>query len=130
MSEYLIYRHGSNAANQHMCQTATVAIVEARNQEEAKTLAAQKVTVYNNQHLEAVPRSRARTEDWNDQAMQDAESEMTRQEARQRIEDAAHDIGPDCHAAWAGSCRQDKEEAVNRVVDGVDPGEVAGEFLR
>ena len=56
--------------------------------------------------------------------------QMTRQEARQRIEDAAHDIGPGCHDAWAGSCRQDKEEAVNRVVDGADPEEVAGEFLR
>ena len=50
---FYVYRHGSNAANQSMTQTMLVAEVEAADAEEAKQLAAKRVTVYNNQHLSA-----------------------------------------------------------------------------
>ena len=79
--EYLIVRHGSNAANQSMCSRAPVAICEATSREEAKSKAlagdviaatarcladdSRMVTVYNNQRLEAIPRSAARVSEWN-----------------------------------------------------------------
>ena len=75
--EYLIYRHGSNSANQSCCDCAPVAIVTAASREEAcrtETLTAQTparlvldptVSVWSNQHLSAVPRSRASAVDWN-----------------------------------------------------------------
>lgn len=58
MNAYLIYRHGSNAANQSMTQTAVVCSVEAKSREEAERIASEKVTVYNNQTLEARPASK------------------------------------------------------------------------
>jgi protein-disulfide isomerase-like protein with CxxC motif len=77
--EYLILRYGSNAANQHLCNRAAVAIVEAVSQAEARAKAyagdviasesygydgQPTLTVYNNQHLEAIPRSKARASEW------------------------------------------------------------------
>jgi protein-disulfide isomerase-like protein with CxxC motif len=75
--EYLIIRHGSNVANQG-CQRAAVAIVEATSREEAREQAARgaviasdtytagepTLTVYANQHLEAIPRSQASPSEW------------------------------------------------------------------
>lgn len=87
-TEYLIVRYGSNAANQHLCQRAPVAIVAAANQDEAKTkatkgevlasternfvLETREVSCYNNQHLQAIPRSRARASEWDSVLEQDA----------------------------------------------------------
>jgi hypothetical protein len=65
MTSYLIYRHGSNSANQSMTPKAAIAIVEAANGEEAKRIASENHTVYNNQYLEAVPESKANKSDWN-----------------------------------------------------------------
>ena len=50
---YIVYRHGSNAANQSMTPCMPVGIWEAASQEEAKEHAAQDVVVYANQYLTA-----------------------------------------------------------------------------
>ena len=50
---FYVYRHGSNAANQHLCQVMCVAEVEAPTATEAEELAEKRVKVYNNQYLEA-----------------------------------------------------------------------------
>ncbi len=55
---YAVYRHGSNAANQSMCLKRIVGTIEATSRAEACKLMADKVTVYNNQWLSAVPFSR------------------------------------------------------------------------
>ena len=56
--KYAIYRHGSNAANQSLCNKMIVGTVTATSREEACELMRDKVTVYNNQWLTAVPFSR------------------------------------------------------------------------
>ena len=54
MKRFYVYRTGSNAANQPMTVVPVhVATVEAETEEEACDLAANRVTVYNNQHLHA-----------------------------------------------------------------------------
>ena len=57
--EYIVYRHGWNAANQSSRSGSphkmAVARVTARDADHARDLAAQRVTVYNNQHLSAAP---------------------------------------------------------------------------
>lgn len=63
MTNYTIFRHGSNAANQHLCERSAVCQVEARNRdaavEEALDLEKEgRFTLYANQHLEALPTSR------------------------------------------------------------------------
>ncbi len=59
MTKYLVYRHGSNKANQSMQQTMPVCEVEARSRDAAKQKAHDAgITVYNNQWLEARPASR------------------------------------------------------------------------
>ena len=67
--DYLIYRHGSNAFNQSMTQAMAVAIVnDAPNETEARRFAGESIpaaSCYNNQHLEAVPVSRAKRVDVN-----------------------------------------------------------------
>ena len=53
---YYVYRHGWNTANQPSQGSphkVRVAEVDAASADEARTLAAQRVTVYNNQHLSA-----------------------------------------------------------------------------
>lgn len=70
---YLIYRHGSNAANQSMCNKAPVAIVnEAETSDEAERIAAKHLTVYANQFLSAVEEGEADIDDWNAVCEQDA----------------------------------------------------------
>lgn len=64
MTKYLIYRHGSNAANQSRINEMAIDIIEAKSQEAAKTIAAENHTVYNNQFLSAVPESKAKQSDW------------------------------------------------------------------
>lgn len=53
MARYIITRHGSNTANQHMAQRAIVGTVEADSPEQAVEKMAGEVTVYVNQHLTA-----------------------------------------------------------------------------
>ena len=55
---YAVYRHGSNAANQSLCNKMIVGTIQAGSREEACELMRDKVTVYNNQWLSAVPFSR------------------------------------------------------------------------
>jgi hypothetical protein len=55
---YAVYRHGSNAANQSLCNKRIVGTVTATSREEACKLMAGRVTVYRNQWLSAVPFSR------------------------------------------------------------------------
>jgi len=79
MREYLIIRYGSNRQNQDS-HRAAVAIVEAKNRDEAKTKAfagdvklsvqhlwsgEATLNVFNNQCIEVVTRSRARKSEWN-----------------------------------------------------------------
>lgn len=76
MKSYLIYRHGSNAANQSMTPTMAVCIVDAETPGEAKYIAAKNVTVYANQHLESVAEDDLDDEqmdDWNEVGTRDAE---------------------------------------------------------
>jgi hypothetical protein len=65
MTNYLIYRHGSNAANQPMTPVMALDIVEAKSQDEAKEIAMSRNEVYHNQYLSAVPESKAKVSDWN-----------------------------------------------------------------
>lgn len=53
MKTFVIFRHGSNAANQSMTQTMAVAIVEAKDKHEAIQTALDTVKLYANQYLEA-----------------------------------------------------------------------------
>jgi len=55
---YAVYRYGANAANQGACNKKIVGTIEATSRAEACKLMADKVTVYNNQWLSAVPFSR------------------------------------------------------------------------
>ena len=55
---YAVYRCGSNLANQDGCNKEIVGTIEATSREEACRFMSNKVTVYHNQHLEAVPLSR------------------------------------------------------------------------
>lgn len=76
MKSYLIYRHGSNAANQSMAQTSAVGIVDANDAAAAKEIAAENLTCYNNQYFEAVLESdlsEKQVEDWNEINSRDAE---------------------------------------------------------
>lgn len=75
MTSYLIYRHGSNAANQSMTPVAAVAIVDAANEDEAIRTAGENLTCYNNQFFEAVAEAdldEDQCEDWDEVSMQDA----------------------------------------------------------
>ena len=76
MASYLVYRHGSNAANQSMTPVAAVAIVDAATEKDARNLAAECVNCYANQHLELVAESDltdSQIEDWNEVNSRDAE---------------------------------------------------------
>lgn len=65
LTNYLVYRHGSNRANQELCSKMPVAIVAATSQQEACRIARQNVVFYANQVAEAVPESKASATDWN-----------------------------------------------------------------
>jgi hypothetical protein len=88
LTSYLIYRHGSNTANQSMCNRAPVAIVEATSRDEATRTVRhdgakldfhapsylaldESVDCWANQHFTAVPQSRAKAIDWNAVAERD-----------------------------------------------------------
>jgi len=61
---YLVYRHGSNAANQSMCNIKALCLVEAESPQEARWVAEEYHTFYANQYSEAVP-SKLRRKDTN-----------------------------------------------------------------
>lgn len=58
MTNYILFRHGSNAANQSMTQTAVVGSIMAKTRQDAREKGAELVTVYSNQRIEARPASR------------------------------------------------------------------------
>ncbi len=93
MTHYLIYRHGSNRANQSMTPKTAVAIVEARSQDDAVAKVRARhpslvtgyrddmtglpyVSCYANQRFSAVPRSRANREDWMQVVEDSAQADM------------------------------------------------------
>jgi hypothetical protein len=65
MTKYLVYRHGSNSANQSMRQTMPLAIIEAKSKSEARQIAEEYHTFYANQSSEAIAESKASAKDWN-----------------------------------------------------------------
>lgn len=76
MSRFLIYRHGSNAANQHLCNKMAVAIVRAESVEDARRVAEENVVFYANQTSEAVSEADADPADWNFVCDNAAESDL------------------------------------------------------
>lgn len=66
MARFLIYRNGSNAANQPRCNRMAVAIVTASNAREARTLAEENVLFYTNQSSDAIAEDEADAGDWNE----------------------------------------------------------------
>ena len=76
---YVVYRHGSNAANQHMCNKMIVGTIEAANRKEACKLMHDRVTVYNNQWLSAVPFSRLGKKDQMIAAERDLDSQIEKE---------------------------------------------------
>jgi hypothetical protein len=76
MTSYLVYRHGSNAANQSMTPTMAVAIIDAETEDAAREVARENVNCYANQYLEFVAESELtddQAEDWNAVSLRDAE---------------------------------------------------------
>lgn len=63
--DFLIVRHGSNAANQGMCDRLPVAIVSAPTGKEACEKAAERINCYANQHLEWVAEKDVDADEWN-----------------------------------------------------------------
>jgi hypothetical protein len=61
--EYLIYRYGANSYNQTRRWKMPLAIIQAKSKAEALKIAYNYHEVYNNQHLEAIPVSRAKRKD-------------------------------------------------------------------
>lgn len=68
-TEYVIYRHGSNGANQPMTQTMPIGIYDgagktaAERRADAIEKAASEQTIYNNQWLDAIPSARVGAEE-------------------------------------------------------------------
>lgn len=72
-TDWLVRRHGSNAANQSMTPVKAVAIVTHATREEALGVANANVDCYANQHLEVVAFEDANGDEWNEVAQRDAE---------------------------------------------------------
>jgi hypothetical protein len=75
MTRYVILRHGSNGANQHLTQTMVVGLIEARNRRAAVDAAADQWTCYNNQYFDPIPWSRA--PQWQRDAAEEADQLTT-----------------------------------------------------
>ncbi len=76
MTSFLVYRHGSNAANQSMTPVMAVAIIDAPTEDAARRAAADEINCYHNQHLEFVAEDDLtgdQIEDWNEVSTRDAE---------------------------------------------------------
>jgi D-serine deaminase-like pyridoxal phosphate-dependent protein len=63
-TNYLVYRKGSNSANQSMCDKMPLCIVEAVDKRQATDIAEKVHSVYANQQLIAVCESKAKAKDW------------------------------------------------------------------
>jgi hypothetical protein len=63
MTQYLVYRSGSNQANQKS-DCMALAIVEASNKSEAAMIAKQAFTFYRNQESIVVTQNKAPRQDW------------------------------------------------------------------
>lgn len=72
-TDWLIRRHGSNAANQPVTPVAAVGIVSAADYETARRVAGENVNCYANQYLELVSLADCDAEEWNDVLSRDAE---------------------------------------------------------
>lgn len=79
MTNYLIYRHGANAANQSMTPVMAIDIVAAKNKQEAIAISKGQITCYNNQFLSAVAESKANKTDWFEAATEIAIREIEKQ---------------------------------------------------
>lgn len=55
LKQYVVIRHGSNAANQSMTPKMVVGIARAETYDDAKAQASEEFNCYNNQFLELVP---------------------------------------------------------------------------
>ena len=64
MARFLIYRNGSNRANQELCERMAVAVVVASDDNEAQRIAKENIVFYANQTSEAVSEEDADGEDW------------------------------------------------------------------
>ena len=67
-TQFLIYRHGSNRANQSLCERMPVGVISARTRQEALENFVTEypdVSVYANQYLSAVREADASVTDWN-----------------------------------------------------------------
>jgi hypothetical protein len=60
---YLVKRHGSNAANQSITPVMVLGWIEGSDRDDARRNALDRWTCYVNQHLELVPRSKAKRRD-------------------------------------------------------------------
>ena len=77
--EYVVYRHGSNGANQPMTRTMPIGIYSGtgrtatERQLDAESKAVEEHTIYNNQSLSSVPASRVSADEkdaaWEHQLM-------------------------------------------------------------
>lgn len=65
MNKFLVYRNGSNAANQSGVDRMAVAIVTADTLEQARAIAEEHLVFFANQTSEAVAESEADLDDWN-----------------------------------------------------------------
>jgi len=75
MASFLVYRHGSNAANQPMTPDAAVAIIDAADKAEARKVARDNINCYANQFLSFVAEeemTEEQMEDWNEVSNRDA----------------------------------------------------------
>ena len=64
MTIYVAVRHGSNSANQSMCNRAVLFLVDAQDKRVAHSLVMEIETFYNNQRLELIPQSKASKADY------------------------------------------------------------------
>lgn len=83
MPRFLVYRNGSNAANQPMNFRMPVSIVTAENESEARRIAEENVTFYSNQSSEAVEEIGCDPDDWNRVSEMAAESRQFNPESKQ-----------------------------------------------
>lgn len=71
-TDWLIRRHGSNAANQSMTPVMAVGIVSDCDYDTARRVAADRVNCYANQYLELVSFEDCDADEWNDVNERDA----------------------------------------------------------
>lgn len=72
-TDWLIRRHGSNAANQPMTPAAAVGIVTDADEAAARRIAGEEINCYANQHLELVSYADCDSDEWNSVLERDAD---------------------------------------------------------